>query len=89
MPQTVLRGLPMCGALLGGRAGRAHIAREGVTPVEWLNSFGRSLNVGVNGDADQPLPLHGPGAYTHRCAQRAACNLRSCRGEVLHDFLTH
>ena len=65
----MLRGLPMCGALLGRRAGQAHIAREGVTPVAWLNSFGRSLNVGVNDDANRPLQLHGPEAYTHRHAR--------------------
>eukprot|EP00798_Chlamydomonas_sp_ICE-L_P026400 gene26400-17497_t len=37
--------------------GTAHNKEFGITPKNWLSSFGRSLNQGFTGDAATPLPL--------------------------------
>jgi hypothetical protein len=65
--QSVYSNVPLCGTRLAASAGTAHISREGITPLAWLNRFGRSVNRGASGSPDVPLPLHGPEPYTYRC----------------------
>ena len=52
--QAVYARLPGCSAA-ARRAGRAGIARDGVSPVAWLSMFGRAVNRAVNGDPDVPV----------------------------------
>lgn len=75
--QSVYIHVPLCGTRLAASAGTAHISREGITPLAWLSRFGRSVNRGVAGDPDTPLPLHGPEPFTHRwAAPPAAAQMR-------------
>lgn len=38
----------------------------GISPAIWLNQFGKSINLGRNGDAEVPLPLRGPQGFCYK-----------------------
>ena len=63
--QAVYARLPGCGAA-ARRAGRAGIARDGVSPVAWLSMFGRAVNRAVNGDPDVAVDGDDAGARSFR-----------------------
>lgn len=41
--------------------GRRHNQQAGISPLKWLTDFATSLNSGVRGADNAPLPLHAPG----------------------------
>lgn len=43
---------------LAQKLGKSHNRSHGITPLQWLTSFGTALNLGLYDDATQPLPLH-------------------------------
>jgi len=51
-------GLKSCAGVLGSK----HIEQQGIPPVQWLTKFGEAINIAVNGDRSEPLPLT-PGTY--------------------------
>jgi hypothetical protein len=53
---TAVPGLKGCAR----RAGTNQILDQGLSPVEWLTQIGNSINRGVNGNKESPLPLTGP-----------------------------
>jgi len=63
--QSIYLRLPGCGGA-ARREGEAHIAREGISPIEWINRFGRATNRAAAGDPDTPLPLPGAPDFRHR-----------------------
>lgn len=42
---------------LARHLGKVHITHNGLSAAEWLRVFGRALNLGVHGDAGQPLAV--------------------------------
>lgn len=55
--QAILNSIPMFGSC-ARRAGMSQIEAEGTSPMKWLNAFGHSINIAVNGDEKVPLPMN-------------------------------
>lgn len=53
---TAVPGMKSCAR----KAGSNQIIDEGLSPVEWLTQLGHSINRGVHGDKNTPLPLISP-----------------------------
>jgi len=58
--QAILNSIPLFGAC-ARRAGMSQIEAEGTSPMKWLNAFGHSINIAVNGDEKVSLPINEDG----------------------------
>ena len=55
--QAILNSIPFFGSC-ARRAGMSQIEAEGTSPMKWLNAFGHSINIAVNGDEMVSLPMN-------------------------------